>query len=138
METDELAKLKDKVKDLGARVVKLEGLFLNAPPSVVKPESIREFVLRKGPKSAVGRAAVIGYFISEIEGRGSFDLKDIKEGFRLAKEKIPGNPSEAIRQNEKHGYFTETKTGLAKNGTTRWSMTNAGIYFVEGLGKTNS
>ena len=134
MENETYTKLEKKVNELGTRVAKLEAVFEKTPPKEIKPQSIREFIIEKGPKSAVDIAAVLGYYIEVIDGRGSFDLKDIKEGFILAKETVPGNPSEAIRQNVKHGYFMKIKTkGVTEKSSTRWVMTNTGMSFVEGL-----
>jgi len=111
------------------RIAKLERLFQVKPEIVEKKISLKEFLLSKNPKGDVQKTLVIGYYLEKYEGLTSFNIKDLEEGFRLAKEKIPKNINDKVIQNINQDYMTEAKE--KKDDLKAWNLTNLGERFVE-------
>jgi hypothetical protein len=63
-----------------------------------------------------------------------FNIKDLAECFRSAKEPAPANINDKVNSNIQKGYMMEEKE--KKDKLTAWVLTNSGEKFVEG-GQTN-
>jgi hypothetical protein len=91
------------------RIAKLERLFQVKPEIVKKKISLKEFLLSKNPKDDVQKTLAIGYYLEKYDGLTSFNTKDLKEGFRVAKEKIPKNINYKVIRIIQQGYMMEAK-----------------------------
>ena len=133
--TEDEAKLKslnEKLSELESRITQLEGLVTEeSPRSTHKKLALREFVLSKKPTSAVQTALVIAFYLENYEGKDSFSMEDLREGFRRAKEPIPKNPSDMILKNAKKAFFDQV--GEKKEGGKVWALTNSGMNEVENM-----
>ena len=128
MSEDELRR---RISDLEGRVHRLEAAS-TATPSVTgpstKPETVREFLNRVAPKTAVDTALAIAVWLEE-HGTVNFTTDDIVAGFGQAKEPTPGNPSDLIYQNGRRGYMAPAAE--KKNGSKAYFVTNTGSIFAK-------
>jgi len=99
-----------------------------APPAP-KVQSIRQFIVEKGPTDDVQRSLVIGYYLEKQSGLASFNAKDIEKGFVDAREKVPGNVADKILKNVWKGHMMQVKDD--KDGLKAYVLTNTGTKFVE-------
>ena len=111
------------------RIKELEKPSKTEPDKSKKQISIKEFILAKKPKDDVQRTLVIGYYLEKYKGMNCFNAKDIEEGFREAKEKVPDNVNYKAIQNIKSGYMMEAKE--KKDKFKAWTLTSTGERFVE-------
>lgn len=123
---EEISKI---LKDHEMRISQLESLFRSKPESVKKNLSIKEFILSKSPKYDVQKTLVIGYYLEKYDGLSSFNVKDIENAFRAAKETVPDNINYKIFKNIEKGYMMESKE--KKDNLKSWTLTNSGEMFVE-------
>lgn len=123
--------LTSRIDDLERRIAALEATIQRTPPvpTTAKPLSIREFFNTKAPKTSVDAALVIGYYLEKFTEATPFNLDDLNNGYAMAKEKPPLNPSDMILKNARKGYIMEARG--KKNGTKSWILTNTGEKYVE-------
>lgn len=126
---EEIMKIKEILEEHEKRLSKLEILIQTKPETTKKKTSIKEFLLSKKPSSDVERALAIGYYLEKYEDFSSFNVKDLEDGFRDAKEKIPSNMSDKVQKNIAKGHLMETKK--KKDNLKSWVLTNSGERFVE-------
>ena len=128
MEKEDLALILIKLEALESRISELEG-----KPGKIKKEgkrlSIKEFILEKKPSDDVQKTLVIGYYLEHFEGVDSFNVKDLNEGFRLAREPLPSNTNDKANGNVEKGYMMEAKE--KKDKLKAWYLTNTGEKFIE-------
>lgn len=91
--------------------------------------SMKEFLISKKPKDDVQRTLVICYFLEKYKSMNSFNVKDIEDGFREAKERVPENVNYKVIKNIKSGYIMEAKE--KKDKFKAWTLSNTGERFVE-------
>lgn len=126
---------KDIVKKFGElekRIEKLESIVLTKGISLgssSKKISIREFILLKKPKNDVQRTLCIGYYFEVYEKYNMFNSKDLEEGYRLAKERIPKNINNKVDMNISKDHIMEAKE--KKDNRVAWILTNTGVKFIE-------
>ncbi len=105
-----------------------------AAPQAVAPapkvQSVRQFMMEKGPTDDVQRSLVIGYYLEKQSGLASFNAKDIEKGFVDAREKVPGNVADKILKNVWKGHMMQVND--EKDGLKAYVLTNTGTKFVEG------
>lgn len=123
---EEVKKILD---DHERRIRFLEGMPKSDMKIGKKQLSIKEFLLSKKPKDDVQRTLVIGYYLEKHKNMSSLNAKDIEDGFREAKEKIPDNINYKVIQNIKNGYMMEAKE--KKDNLKAWALTSTGERFVE-------
>jgi len=126
---EDLELIKNKLKEHEERIKYLEGLIDKKSEKPLKKLSLREFLDMKQPNDDVKKTLGICYFLEIYEGMESFNKDDIEEGFRMAKEKVPGNINYKVFRNIEKGYLMETKD--KKNNLKAWTLTNSGIGFSE-------
>jgi len=131
-------KLLHRIKVLEERVAKLETqtVHVSTEDQVIKnkAQSLREYINEKQPKTANDHGLVIGYFIETIKQQGSFNIDDLRNGFRDAKIPAPQNISDMVNKNIAKGYIM---VDTSQPGPKRsWVLTNSGEKKIEaGLGK---
>lgn len=119
----------DEFQNLVDRVKKLENSFQSKPDVLKKELSIKEFILSKTPKDDIQKTLVIGYYLEKYNDFSSFNSKDLEDGFRVAKEKVPDNVNYKAIKNIEKGYMMEAKE--KKDNLKAWNLTNSGEHFIE-------
>ncbi|RJR29245.1 hypothetical protein C4564_02810 [Candidatus Microgenomates bacterium] len=122
--------LEQRVVNLEQRVSSLENLFKGSVPSVsaTKQISAKEYLLEKGPKSAVEKTLFLGAYLEKYKGRESFTVDDLRGEFRAAREPSPANINDMINKNIKKGFFME---GGTKDEKKTWLLTATGEKFLD-------
>ncbi|HEV2317794.1 MAG TPA: hypothetical protein VGV89_09525 [Thermoplasmata archaeon] len=119
-----------RIAGLEKRVAVLEAGLKSGPPassSPSKPETVREFLNRLAPKTAVDTALGIAVWL-EQHGTVNFTTDEIVAAFGQAKEPTPGNPSDLLYQNGRRGYMAPAAE--KKNGSKAYFVTNTGTKFA--------
>ncbi len=129
MPEEVLELIKNKLKEHEERIKYLEGLIDKKSEKPLKKLSLREFLDMKQPNDDVKKTLGICYFLEIYEDMELFNKDDIERGFRMAKEKVPGNINYKVFRNIEKGYLMETKD--KKNNLKAWTLTNSGIKFSE-------
>lgn len=133
MEKEEIADIIKKLEDHERRISALEGM----PQKTIsegKKLSVKEFILEKKPSDDVQRTLVIGYYLEHFEGMDKFNVKNLTERFRLAREPLPANINDKVNLNIAKGHLMEAKE--KKDKFKAWCLTNRGEKFVENGLKT--
>ena len=128
MEKEEIAGIIKKLEDHERRISALEGMPQKTK-SGGKKLSIKEFIIEKKPSDDVQKTLVIGCYLEHIEGMDKFNVKDLTEGFRLAREPLPANINDKVNLNIKKGRMMVVKE--KKDQHKAWYLTNTGEKFVE-------
>jgi hypothetical protein len=123
-----IAKIIEKIEDHERRITSLEKLFAGKP-EVIKKISVNEFLLEKNPEDELQKVLAIAYYLEKYEGYQVYNVKDIDNQYRSAKEKPPLNLSDKLQKNVKKGYLMEAKE--KKDGLKAYTLTNKGLKFVE-------
>lgn len=124
-----LEKVLRTLQDHEARIVALEGKGVRVSLEGSKRTSIKEFVLTRSPHDDTQKALAIAYFKEKFEGFESFNVRDLEDGFRKAKERVPPNINDKVNHNIKNGHMMEASE--KKDGLKSWTLTNTGELFVE-------
>jgi len=128
MSGEDISEVERILEDHERRISALEGM-----PEKIKSEgkklSIKEFMLTKNPIDDVQRTLVIGYYLERFEGVDKFNARDLAEGFRSAREPLPGNINDKVNSNIEKGHMMEAKE--KKDKRKAWVLTNSGETFVE-------
>jgi len=120
----------EEFNDLKARVKIIEEVLSSGQiENISKKQSIREFLLSKNPKTDANKILVIAYYLEKQEEMAVFNVKDLMDCFRNAKEKLPTNMNARINDNIKYGYIMPSKD--KKDNNNAWTLTNTGERFVE-------
>lgn len=91
--------------------------------------SLKEFLISKNPESYVLKTLTIGYHLEKSEGQLEFNIKDLENAFRNAKEQVPSNINQIVNENIKKGHMMVVKE--KKDGLKSWVLTSSGERFVE-------
>jgi hypothetical protein len=128
-DNEELEKIKQVLQEHEGRLNKLEEKFVSSPAPQKKKISLREFLNTKKPTGDVQRTLAIGYFLEHYESIESFNTQDLEEGFRKAKEKVPGNINYQTIKGIQYGFMQEAKE--KKDDLKAWTLTASGEEYVE-------
>ena len=126
---EEIEKIKRKLDEHEERISAIEKAFQAKPEAIKKRISIKEFILSKKPKNDVQRTLSIGYYLEKCEAISSFNIRDLKKGFRDAKEKVPKNINLCVTANVGKGHMMEAKE--KKGDLKAWVLTNSGEKYAE-------
>lgn len=126
---DMIKDIMGKLEDHENRISTLEGMPDKRTQDESKKLSIKEFLLAKKPEDDVQQTLVVGYYLEHLEGVDKFNIKDLAEGFRSAKEPPPTNINDKVNLNIRKGHMMETKE--KKDKFKAWVLTNSGEKFVE-------
>jgi len=129
MSGEEIAEIEKKLENHEERISRLERAIWEEPKITTKKLSVREFILSKNPKNEMERTLAVGYYLEEYENLTSFNAKDLANGFRKAKEKIPGNINYEVIRNIQKGYMEEAEE--KKENRKAWYLTNSGAEYVQ-------
>ena len=125
---EEIMEIKKKLKEYEERISKLESVSQTKPETVKKKISIKEFILSKKPKNDVQKTLAIGYFLEKYEDISSFNVKDLKSGFKAAREKVPKNIGDKVQLNIKKAHMMEFKE--KKDNLKSWILTDSGEKYI--------
>ena len=121
------------ISELEVRVSQLEVLLerrhKGGDTQPRKKISAKEFLLTKVFKSEIEKGLVLAYYLEYTEGMLSFNVDDVVEVFRVAKEKKPLNPSDVIAKNAARGFIMEAAEKKGKRKA--WTLTATGERYVE-------
>jgi hypothetical protein len=127
--SEEIAKIVKKLEEHEERILKLEKLLFRTKTEVSEKQiSIKEFILQKQPKDDIQKALTIGHYLEHLRGFSCFNFRDISDGFREAREKVPPNVPDKIQKNIAKGYMMEASE--EKDGLKAYVLTNRGEKFV--------
>jgi len=126
---EEIAKIRKLLEEHEERISRLEKIFKTKPEVSEKRISIKEFILQKQPNDDIQRALTIGYYLEKLGGFLSFTFRDLEEGFREARERVPPNVADKIQKNIAKGYMMEASE--EKDGLKAYVLTNRGEKFVK-------
>jgi hypothetical protein len=125
---EEILEIKVKLEEYDKRISKLESLFQAKPEAVEKQISTKEFILSKKPKSDIQKTLAIAYYLEKHKELPSFNIKDLGDGFRNAREKIPKNINLCVIKNIENGHMMEVEK---RDKLKAWVLTNSGEKYVE-------
>ena len=126
---DVIKDIMTKLGDHESRISALEGVPAKRTGGEGKKLSIKEFILTKKPEDDVLRTLVIGYYLEHFKSMDRFNIRDLADGFRSAKEPPPTNINDKVNLNIRKGHIMETEE--KKNKSKAWVLTNSGEKFVE-------
>ena len=131
-----------EIKDLEQRLISLERKFEklekdhqsystgdSVEAGAVKKISIKEFLIGKKVDDDVKLTLAIAYFLEHFGKELSFNVDDIKSGYRSAKIPLPSNVNDKINMNIKKGHIMDAKE--KKDTKKAWEITATGENFVE-------
>jgi hypothetical protein len=118
-----------RLDELEKRVAELEKIIFSKPVLTNKIISLQEFLSSKKPKTESQKVLVVAYYLEKFKGLEFFNVNDIKDAFRLAKESPPSNINDVVNQNIRKGYMMRVEE--EKDGLKAWTLTNKGQKFVE-------
>ena len=121
--------MKKILYDHERRMAKLEALFTVRSIAVQKEFSPKEFILSKKPKGDVRMTLVLGYYLEKNRDLLAFNIKDLENAFREAKESVPDNINYKVVKNVEKGHMMEAKE--KKDNLKAWNLTASGEKFVE-------
>jgi len=123
-------KIKKILDNHEKRIKALEKIFIGNETLKLKKEiSLKEFILLKKPRDDVQKTLVIGFYLEKYENLSSFNVKDLENGYRAAKEKVPRNINDKVNLNIKNGHMMEAKE--KKDNRKAWVLTGSGERFIE-------
>jgi len=99
MSDDSINIIMKKLAELESRISALEGRTAKKTAAEGKKLSVKEFLLTKKPTDGVQRTLVIGYYLEHLESMDSFNIRDLADGFRWAKERPPTNINDKVNLN---------------------------------------
>ena len=126
---EEVIEIRKKLEEHEERISNLENVSQKKPETVKKKISIKEFILSKKPKNDVQKTLAIGYFLENYENISSFNAKDLKSGFKAAREKVPKNIGDKVQLNIKKAHMMEFKE--KKDNLKSWILTDSGEKYIE-------
>ncbi len=129
MSEEDISGIRRILEDHERRISALEGMPEKLK-SGSKKLSIKEFILTKKPIDDIQKTLVVGYYLEHFENADKFNVKDLTEGFRLAREPIPSNVNDKVNSNIAKGYMMPVKE--KKDKLKAWILTNLGDEHVEG------
>jgi hypothetical protein len=121
-----------RLDELEARVGKLESALGNASAISISREkklSAKEFLIDKNVKSETQKVLALSYYLERIETIEPFNVPDLENVFRSAREKIPSNLNDAVNKNIAKGFLMEAKQ--KKDSKKAWNLTATGERYVE-------
>lgn len=122
----------ERVSELETRMVQLETAMSKTEPQqsapTLKKLSAKEFLLTKNIKTDLHKTLALAFYLERMGGMSSFNVNDLADAYRSAKEKRPGNLSDTIGKNMARGLLMGASE---KDGKKAWTLTVTGEKFIE-------
>jgi hypothetical protein len=109
---------------------KSEPLLTGHSIDIPKGESFMEFFNKFYLQNDTDKALVIMSFLESRKSIKNITTKNISEGFREVREKIPSNVADKIQMLHKKGYIMPGETVENLKG---WLITRTGLEYLEEL-----
>jgi hypothetical protein len=122
-------KIMKALEDHEKRLSKLEQVFQTKAEVVTSKPTIKDFIRTMNPKDDLQKTLAIGRYLEEYEGLSSFNVKDLEDGYRRAKQPLPTNTNDTVNKNMDKGYIMKAKE--KKDGILAWYLTAEGEEYVE-------
>lgn len=128
---NELNELKEKLEEHEERIKILEAQLKDKTAHKKKKDSIKEFIISKKPKNDVQKTLIIGYYLENHNNMPNFNVDDILNGFKAAKEKCPPRKKiyDKIASNIDKGHIMESED--KKDNIKTWELTNSGERYIQ-------
>jgi hypothetical protein len=123
--------LEARLVDIERRVTVLEQRMISAhsaPETPTKRLSVQEFLAAKKPTTDLERTVMIAYFMEHFTGVSPYNINDLRDAFRQAREPLPANLSDTVNKNIQKGLIMEV--GERKGGLKSWVLTASGEAYV--------
>jgi hypothetical protein len=91
--------------------------------------SAKEFLMSKSAQSELQKVLALAYYLEREEGLESFNVSDLENVLRSAREKIPKNLNDAVNKNIARAFLMEAPD--KKDSKKAWYLTSTGERFVE-------
>lgn len=121
-----------RIEQLEGRVTLLERgvpAITTAPNAMTKKLAAKEFLMGKHVSSELQRVVALGFYLERYQGLTSFNVSDLVDVFRLARETIPKNMNDAVNKNIARGFLMEAAE--KKDSKKAWQLTATGERYVE-------
>ncbi len=129
MASEEIEEIRRTIEAHEKRISDLETLIKEKPASVRKELSVKEFILQKKATRDLDKTIAVGYYLEHNRNVSPFNIKDLEQLFREAKEPLPKNINDAVNKNIEKGFTMESKEKKDKKKT--WTLTATGDRYVE-------
>jgi len=137
MSEDKLNKILEVLEELNKRVSNIEKNLVIKPQlnseiiqKQIRGESFMEFFKKYHPEKETDKTLVIMHFLETSKNVINITSKDISEGFKEVREKIPSNVADKIQMLHKNGLIMP---GENVNNLKGWLITRTGLEFLEKL-----
>lgn len=97
-----------------------------------RKESFMEFFRKHNPKSDTDKTLVIMYFLELNRALKNITTKNISEGFREVREKVPTNVADKVQLLHKKSLIMPAESVEGMNG---WMITQSGLDYLGDLKK---
>jgi len=105
----EIEKVWEKLEELESKITEQRDIESSQPTTKGKKLSVKEYIKERTPNNDVQRTIVIADYLEKIESKEEFVTKDISEGFRKAKLKVPANVPDKIQKAIFNGWIANGK-----------------------------
>jgi|GEM_PF-2445725 len=109
---------------------KLEMQNTPMPQAKLRTESFMEFFNKFNPKNEVDKTLVVMHFLELNRHKQNITTKDIAEGFKEVREKVPINVADKIQWLHKKG---RVMPGEAVDNLKGWLITRSGLDYLKEL-----
>lgn len=109
---------------------KPNNLLVEAIPHKVREESFMEFLKKYSPEKETDKTLVIMYFLESKRNLLHITTKNISEGFKEVREKVPTNVADKIQMLHKKGLIMPGENVDKLKG---WMITRSGLEYLEVL-----
>ena len=125
-----LRALEERVHGLEVALDKLrEPVDITYESKIEKAVSLKEFILQKTPHNDVQKTLIVCYYVEKFGKLTSFNIRDIENAFRSAKEPVPDNINYKIIKNIEKGYVMEAAE--KRDNIKAWTLTGTGEKIVD-------
>lgn len=125
---EKIKNLEIKYENLNKRVSNLESNNKKEVDKKYKAISINEFLIKKSPSSFVDKVVCFGFFIEHYKNIEHFNVDEIKNYFKKAKEKLPANLHDQFNKAVRRGLI---KVKGQKDKKTSYILTKTGNEYVK-------
>ena len=143
MDEGKLDKIMHYLEELNKRVTHIEEDLSSkeitapqteAPMNSEIEESFMEFFLKYNPEKETDKTLVIMHFLESRRHMQNITSKNISEGFKEIREKIPTNVADKIQMLHKKGLIMPSENVENLKG---WLITRTGLEYLQNLKNGN-
>lgn len=126
--------IEERITVLEMKVAKLESERTNnraVDKNIVlkKKQSPKEFILKFGKLTQTEKTLVLAYYLEHVDANDAFNVADLENVFRVAKESVPVNMNDMVNKNVIKGFLMPDRA--KKAGKMAWVLTSTGERIIE-------